>query len=961
MNAERWQRIAHIFEKAHVLSAGERARLIEEECRSDPSLRDEVVSLLSADQASSNFLSRPAHEHLARQFAADGWNLRAGERVGSYEVIELLGAGGGGEVWRARDQRLGRDVAIKVLLRHWAVDDARVRRFAEEARAAGALNHPNVLTVFDVGEIRGIPYLVCEYLEGRSLRERLEAGPLPPLLAARTAREVALGLSAAHARGIIHRDLKPENVFVREDGGVKILDFGLAKLDRPEAGSASCDDSRAAIFGTAAYMAPEQIQGLSTDARTDLFALGVVLYEMLSGRHPFRGASTLETLQAILAAEPPSLVAAGAAIPARLAQIVERLLQKNPQLRFQSAADVAWILETYARADDPPTMPAPRRSGNWKFWAAGASAVIAAGTFAIWQPFRQDAPIAASPPPTTQFTWTLPDDLVLDSAPVVAPNGRHIAFVGRNDAGTQLYVHDLDSLGAEVVPSSAGARQPFWSPDSRHIGFFSSRKLKRVQWPGGAPVEVASVGESRGGAWGATGSLVIAPDLFAALDQVHKDGGPVSAAALLDISKSDNAFLWPVILPDSTHFLYVVRAYDDERRGIYAARLGAPASRPTSPLLRTESSAAVAPLPDRGAVALFTSEQGRVHVRRLDPRTMSVSQDVMTLPIEVGGRGQDQPTMLSASADVLVYATASIPRGQRLQVYRRTGELVRQAAQTELDNWPRVSPDRARIAYQRVDWLRGNPDIWVEDLERNTRTRITMAEYPDILPVWAQDGTQIAFVASVPPGRAGHHMLTIAAADGTGIVRAFPCPTADYCEPSDWSRDGRRLLVTTIEEHDTDVWLVDLEVEKPVVTPLLRNDFPERDARFSPDGGWIVYVSDDSGRSEISVRRISGQPRRQVVSAEGGDQPVWRRDGRELFYVDPEGRLRSMPVSWAGDEPTFGHEERLPIPPVGFGHWNTQYDVTADGETIFMLRENDDPAPRSIGVMIGWSRLLETP
>ncbi|HET9862217.1 MAG TPA: hypothetical protein VFP37_02135, partial [Steroidobacteraceae bacterium] len=453
--------------------------------------------------------------------------------------------------------------------------------------------------------------------------------------------------------------------------------------------------------------------------------------------------------------------------------------------------------------------------------------------------------------------------------------------------------------------------------------------------------------------------LLFAPDLFSGLDVVSVGGGRADAAAVPDVAKSDNSLLWPVFLPDGRHYLFAVRAFGDERRGLYLGEADRRGMTPATPLLRTDSNGVLAPLPGQAFMALFTSEKGRAEVRRLDLRTMALERDARALPFPVGGRAPDQPMMLSASADVLAYAASSIPRGRRLEVYGRDGGRERRSADTGQDNWPRLSPDGERIAYQRVDWLRGNPDLWVDDLRRGTHTRVTTDKAPDIQPVWSPDGAQLVYSSGAPPGRAGPHALRIAAADGTGVARSIPCPTADYCEPSDWSRDGKRLLVTTLGETDANVWLVELGGAQPVASALLDTAHPERDARFSPDGRWIAYVSEEAGRSEVSVRQLAGVPRRLVVSPDGGDQPVWRRDGRELFYVDPQGRLRSATVSWRGGAPAFGLPALLPVPPVGFGHWNTQYDVSADGRQIFVLRFNDDPAPREIGIVVGWRRWLD--
>jgi Tol biopolymer transport system component len=950
MSAERWQELERIFVAARALPQGERAAFVASSCN-DATLRTEALSLLAADDASDDFMAEPALALLAKSFAAHGASFASGERIGAYTIVGLLGSGGVGEVWRARDERLDRDVAIKVLLPHLATEAGRLRRFAEEARAAGSLNSPNILTVYDVGEHGNRPFLVCECLEGRSLRDRLGASPLTT----QEAREIALGvaraLAAAHARGIVHRDLKPENLFVLSDGTVKVLDFGLATLAHAP------DEDQRSIAGTPAYLAPEQLKGERADARADLFALGVILYEMLARRHPFRGSSTFETLRAILETEPRDLCDDDR-IPQPLAQIAMRLLRKPREARFQSAADLAWSLEQLGQEER--RLRAIEKSSRRSWIRAAVPAAIAAaavaGAAAWWLLDTRRAPTA---PPTLRFTWSLPPGVTLGSAPAVAPNGRHIAFVGVDVGGARLMVRDLDSLTVRTVSGSMGARQPFWSPDSRALGFFAAGRLMTVAWPDGAPVPAADAVEPRGGSWSVSGDIVFAPDVvLAGLSRVDATRNEIAPATQLDLAHGDTSHSWPVILPDGAHYLYFTRSADDSRAGVYVGRLhGAPAVVNTR-LLASTSDVVAAPVTGAADVALFSVVDGMLEVRRLDTARLALRPDVRTLALPTGASNLYNPVMLSASADVLAYASAGLTGGNRLEIVARSGERLRLWADAEAQNWPRVSPDGVRLARQRVDPLRNNPDIWVEDLERGTQTRITTAAEPDIQPVWSPDGSALAYVSGPLPGRGGApRRLSVAAADGTGVRRTFECPQ-QYCEPSDWSSDGRHLIVNTVDTSGADVWSID--VENGTATPLLAAAYNERDARLSPDGRWIAYVADEVGRPEVSVRNVSGSPRRVVISAAGGAQPVWRRDGRELFFVDPGGRLQAVAVTWSSDGgPTFGTPSTLPVPAIGFGHWGTQYDVSPSGEHVYYLPRNDDPSPREIHVVVGWRALIE--
>jgi eukaryotic-like serine/threonine-protein kinase len=963
MSEERWEQLYQIFDAARELPAGAAAEFIARSCGTDEALRAQAQSLLEAEAASGEFMVKPAFDRLAAAMASDRWSLGAGELIGPYTIVQLLGSGGAGEVWRARDERLGRDVAIKVLLPHFATDADRIRRFAEEARTAGALNHSNILTVYDVGEHHGIPYLVSECLEGQSLRQRLDAGPMSAREALAIARDIARGLAAAHARSIIHRDLKPENTFLRLDGAVKILDFGLAKLQSSLEGVQTGPHRTitGVILGTAGYMAPEQVKGETVDARADLFALGVMLYEMLAGHQPFRRASTFETLHAVLTLAPPALSSVNAQIPASLGRLVMRLLEKSPQPRFQSALDVLWALEqvdagsgALTRRPVPSSAPTFSSRSRLAIWVS-AAIVSALAVFAAW-PFLPLAPREAARTELTRFTWPLPSGMTLGSAPMVSPDGRQIAFVGRSGTASQLYVHDRGSVEAVAIPGTEGAAHPFWSPDTTSLGFFAKEQLMEVAWRGGAPAPLAQALFPFGGTSSASGTIVFAPDvILTGLFRVGRPGGGVEPATLLDPSLGDTSHCWPAFLPDGVHFLYFVRSAQDDRRGLYLGRIDRPAEHAGPLLLRSDSNAVYVPLPGTPQGVLLYVVSGRIEARHFDTKSLSFVGDARAIGLAAAGTTLTQPAMLSASADVLVFAASTVPYGNRLEAVDRSGRRLRLWNEPEAQNWPRISPDGRFLARQRVDDLRNTPDIWVEDLERRTNVRVTTAIESDIRPVWSADGRYLAYVSGKLPRRPGTRILSIAAADGTGVVRKLPCP-GEYCEPTDWAPRG--LLVNVIVGQNRDVWIVPTE-HGTAAQPLLANAFAERDARVSPNGRWVAYVSEESGRPEVSVRTVSGSPRRIAISSNGGDHPVWRRGGTELFFVDPQGQLLSVAVQWSRDgSPTFGLAGKLNVPPIGSGHWGTPYDVSPDGGRIYFLRRNDDPPPREIHVVIGWRELL---
>ena len=773
---------------------------------------------------------------------------------------------------------------------------------------------------------------------------------------------IARGLAAAHARSIIHCDLKPENSFLRLDGGVKILDFGLAKLQmsREAEATATHHTTPGVVVGTPGYMAPEQVKGDNVDARADLFALGAIVYEMLAGHHAFRRASTFESLHAVLTSEPPGLMSLNPQVPALLGRIVMRLLEKAPEARFQSALDVLWALEQVAI---PATGSAARSGGSMHRWrsrpvigivAVGFAALVLIAAWSLARVPSRDP----RGPELTRFTWALPAGMGLGSAPAVSPDGRHIAFVGLRGRVGQLYVRERRSVAAVAIPATEGAAHPFWSPDGTSLGFFAGERLRRVALRGGAPVALAETLFPFGGTSNPARTMVFAPDvILSGLFRVDASGR-VEPATLLDPSRGDTSHCWPVFLPDGVHFLYFVRSAQDQRRGLYLGRIDEPAAHAGTLLLRSDSNAIYVPLPGTSEGVLLYVANGRIEARGFDSKALRLANDARALGLTAAGTALTQPAMLGASADVLAFAATTVPYGNRLEAVDRSGQRLRLWNEPEAQNWPRVSPDGRYLARQRVDALRNTPDVWIEDLERGTKVRVTSAVESDIRPVWSPDGRYVAYVSGKLPRRPGaRRILSIAAADGTGVVRTLPCP-GEYLRANGlgaWRSSGQCQLVG----RRSDVWIVPLE-DGARARPLLSETVNERDARMSPDGRWMAYVSDESGRPEVSARTVSSPLKRIVISGEGGDQPVWRRDGSELFFLDPLGQLQSVSVRWSPDGlPAFGLPVKLNVPPIGSGHWGTPYDVAPDGSLIYFLRRNDDPPPNEIHVVLGWRALLD--
>lgn len=957
MSSERWHRLSAWHNAWLQGDPAERRRLRDDLTSTSPDLVAEADALAAASLSMSGFLETPAFVLTAAQLASDEAAMTPGTLVGPYRIDALIARGGVGIVYRATDTRLDRQVALKTLLSLGVPDDLRVERFLREARITASLDHPNIVKVFDVGTHDGQPFMVVELLEGETLRERLDRGPVAESGVRRIGIEIAGGLVAAHAAGLVHRDLKPENVFLTRAGVTKILDFGIAKL-APESlrRTGSTSTLTGILLGTAGYLAPEQIQGREADGRADLFALGSILFEMLTGQRAFACEHTVDTLHAIVHESPPDLMRGRTGISASTERIVWRLLRKAPEDRFQTAADLVWALEqppAHAERAGARIEPAAAGSGlRSRAWvvAAAASVLIALA----WLASSMGRGSGVGPnSDVVRFNWMLPADTGLWSAPVVSPDGRRIVWAAISGAGSpQLYVRDLSSDESQALSGTTGARQPFWSPDGRWIGFFARRKLQKIAATGGPAIDIADAPDGRGGAWSPAGVIVFQPNYRdSPLLRVPDQGGRAEPVTTLDISQDDVSQRWPSFLPDGRHFLYLGVSVNDSRRGVYIDSLDGPIPRPVQPLFLSDSGAIYAPGASRSEGFVLSANAGRIEVRPFDADRLVVTGDARALEMNAAAASPHHPSLMSASATVLAYSSGIIPWGNRSARIDRDGSNLRVEAESQLTGSPRVSPDGRFLARTRTDAVRGNPDVWVEDLERGSTTRLTTSADFDVLPVWSPDGTQVAYRA----GTFDKPTIAFAASDGSGVTRTMACPKSP-CEPSDWSRDGR-FLVLTVGRRD--VWTMAVGPGRQA-QPLLADAFTERDARISRDGRWLAYVSDETGRPEVSVRSLTGPARRFVVSSGGGDQPVWRHDGGELFFVGPDRHLFAVSVRPAPDSGlVFGAVTKLDVPPLGERHQDTVYDVSLDGRIVYFQHQTALKPPREFGVVLGWRALIK--
>src|SRR5579859_223554 len=878
--------------------------------------------------------------------------LAPGTRLGPYEIQSPLGAGGMGEVYRAKDTRLGREVAVKVLPAIVSRDPERLRRFQQEAQAIASLNHPNILAIHDFGEHEGAPFIITELLEGETLRARLRTSPLSVRKATETAEQIAHGLAAAHDKGVVHRDLKPENIFVTRDGRVKILDFGLAKMTvfepvAPDAATLASQTEPGMVMGTVAYMSPEQVRGKSVDHRSDLFSFGAILYELLSGKPTFNGDTSVEVMNAILKEDPTDLPCCDH--PA-LNRIVEHCLEKNPVERFQSARDVAFALGALADASSSSTAVVRANEGwRWRPWLrlgaelALVGIAISLGALLINRPQKPQPTLQAAivPPPGEGFWANITQPFS------ISPDGQFLAIIAIPSGHKHLWLRRLDAWDAQPIAGSEDASNPFWSPDSREIAFFVPGKLRKVAVSGGTVSDICPAGTfGMGGAWSPRGVIVYAT--FAApLKRVSENGGTPEPIIGTELSNDALGQQWPTFLLDGTHFLYLEWRYPNRPREENALWVGSLDGEKARRLPLTSTNA----LYSNGY--LLFSRDGDLVAQKFDAShfTLSGAELPVARNIEYDTFFHDGMFTVSSNG-TLVYAKEGVGVNTQLTWMDSRGTILGTLGEPQQFFRPSISPDGKRVAVSTKP-TNAREKLWIYDADRGTRIPVESSEAGPSLyrPIWSPDGNQVVYRGTSEKSST----LLVHASDGSGEVKQPLAIEGDLVQPTDWSPDGHYLALDITKYQGRENWEDSLEVvELGTRKPILEIS-DGTDGKFSPDGHWIAYYDQKSG--EVYVTPFPGPGAKIAISSGGAGDPRWRGDGQELFYVSDELDVMSVEVRESAADLKVASPHRLfrlQLPNnAGF------YDVARDGKRFLVntrtLKEQSAP----LTVVENWPALLQ--
>ncbi len=889
--------------------------------------------------------------------------LAPGTKLGPYEVQSPLGAGGMGEVYRARDTRLDRTVAVKILAAHLSNSPELKQRMEREARAISSLNHPSVCHLYDIGSQDGIDYLVMEYLEGETLAERIRKGPLPLNEILKIGKAVAEALAVAHRQGIVHRDLKPGNVMLTK-GGAKLMDFGLAKSASTGAlGSSSSAPllsaartmsgasplspltTAGALIGTVQYMSPEQIEGKEADARSDLFALGAVFYEMVTGARPFEGKSQISVASAILEKDPDSISAVQPLTPPAFEHLITACLAKNPDERFQTAQDVAlqlkWIAGNPAATSTTSSKTTDTKSDHRErtAWLVSGALALLLIAFGLWWLSSR------ATPKTSYFAAPLPFE-AQDIA--IAPNGHTVVMVGSPEAErkSSMWLYEPGAPEATRVPGSEGASFPFWSADGRSLGFFADGKLKRLDLAGGPVQTLCEALTGRGGTWNKNGDILFTPSglLGVGLYRIAASGGTPTLLASPDRRIKEDSLRWPFFLPDGTHYLYTAMNLSG-RKDLYAIYLGALNSTEKHLILRTPGNSAYI---DPGYLLFYKDRT--LFAQNFDLKNFKLSGEPAPIFTDIAFLPRISKAAYSVSSSGLLMAQKEGESAvSQLVWFDRAGHDLGMAAKAGVFGNIELSPDGKWIASDTTDPGSLNTDVYLYNVAGGEAKRLTFDPALDSSPIWSPDQKRLIF----SDNREGQFNLYLKNSDGSQEEKLIPQEGIDRFS-NDWSRDGKFILY----ERGADLWYLSLPGLQP--TEFLKATSTLRTARFSLDGKWVAYASNESGKWEIYVTSFPEAHGKWQVSSGGGIQPRWRGDGKELFYLAPDDKLMSVAVKTGANFDAGTPAALFQAYPREFGATSEQffYDVSKDGQK-FLINTQVKSAKTPVSVVLNWTASLK--
>jgi Tol biopolymer transport system component len=876
--------------------------------------------------------------------------IAAGTRFGPYEIISPAGAGGMGEVYRAKDTRLDRIVAVKVLPSALANHPEMRQRFEREAKTISTLSHPHICTLHDIGHQDGVDYLVLEYLEGETLEKRLEKGPLPTDEALKIAIELADALDKAHRPGIIHRDIKPGNIMLTK-AGVKLMDFGLAKLRSdadPEvaAMTAMTVDKKkltveGSILGTFQYMAPEQLEGQEADARTDIFAFGLVLYEMATGRPAFSGKTKASLISAILSAQPKPISELVPTTPPALDRVIKRCLAKDPEDRWQTARDLMLELKWIAAGGGDAAIAAPAasaiRSTAGLAWIISAVLAVTLIAGAIW--WRNSKPAEE----TMYFSAPLPfpaRDIAL------SPNGHTVAVVAYKESARKnaIWVYELGSQGARNLGDTEGATYPFWSGDGKSLAFFADAKLKKLELAGGPVQTLCDAPAGRGGTWNRDGVIVFTPDALTGLYRVPASGGTPVAISNADISRGETSHRWPFFLPDGKHFLYLATNFAGTK-GTPTLLVGALDSNERKVVVEATGNPAYA----APGYLLFYRDRTLL-AQRFDLRSFGLTGEATTILSDVQFLPQVKRALYAVSDNgVLIAQSGSGIALSQPAWFDRKGNPLGVLGKPDVYGNIFLAPNGKSVAVDKTDMESQNIDLWTLEMKGESAKRLSFDRGLDLTPVWSEDGARLAYSSNQQLIQDIYLKNSDGTQEGKSIVHD------EFTKmPNSWSRDGKYILYT----RGTDLWYVTLPEIKPI--QFLKAVSSLRNAQFSPDGKWVAYASNETGKWEIYATSFPEAQGKWQISTGGGEQPRWRGDGKELFYLSPDGKMMAAPVTtgarFSAGTPTVLFQAS-PRQPVTNGDLFV-YDVSRDGQRFLINTPVKQTETAPMSVILNWTAKL---